>query len=86
VVVAMFLAASGVLAWMLWRQTGAQEDSLVELARLQDQLHRSGQAAAESDDLRRKLTEVEARLAASRSARMVSDSAVAFSMSCNAFA
>lgn len=57
------LAVCGVLAWLLWRQSGAQAASLGELSRLQDELHRQELAAADTAELRRKLSEVEGRLA-----------------------
>jgi S1-C subfamily serine protease len=62
---AVFIVVVGVLAWLLWRQSGVQEDAVAELERLQDQLHAQEQAAADASGLRSKLAALEEKLAAS---------------------
>lgn len=56
--------AVAVMGALLWRGSHARAEELTELAHLQDQLREQEQAVAESGELRRKLGDLESRLAA----------------------
>ena len=72
VVVSVLLAVCAVLAWLLWRQTRAQDASVAELTRLQQALYQREQAStatdAEAESLRNQLAALEKRFAASPAA------------------